>query len=72
MTTELTLDQLIWVAQQLVAEEYDEITDDQDELTDQMEDMFGFGLDGLELIIERLMRMGWVRIPHIEDDADVV
>ena len=65
MPTELTLEQLIWVAQQVVAEEYDEVTEDQDELTEQLEDVVGFGLDGLENIIERLMRMGWVRIPQI-------
>ena len=61
------MEQLIWVAYQVCEEEYEEYTDDQDTIHEQIDDLVGFGLDGLENIIERLMRMGWVRIPHIEE-----
>ena len=67
MSTGLTLDQLISLANQVCEEEYEEWTDDQDTLTEQLEDMVGFGLDGLENIAEVFIRKDWLRVvPHIE------
>ena len=57
----LTLEELIYVANEVCEDKY-EYTDDQDTLTEQLDDLVGFGLDGLENIVNLFVRKGFVTV----------